>query len=275
MGNELALTSNYSLTFDEMARAAQAMAQSGYFQDAKDASKAMVKVLAGQEMGLGPFASMTGIHIIKGKPVVGANLIATLVKNDPRYDYKVTHCGNDYATLDWYEVGKKIGVSSFTMDEAKNAGLAKKDNWRNYASDMLFARALTRGARRYAPGIFGGAPVYVPEELGAETDTDGYIEGEIVQEQSQPAPAPAPKPANGNDANGQNSMTLSEFRDWYLENGEQREYYQRSDNVKQNNIHLFQTLVKYFGEGVGISFRTRATADYEAQLDQHAIDSSE
>jgi hypothetical protein len=46
---------------------------------------------------------------------------------------------------------------------------------------MLFARALTRGARRYAPGIFGGAPIYTPDEMGVDTDEDGHIvQGEIV-----------------------------------------------------------------------------------------------
>lgn len=35
--------------------------------------------------------------------------------------------------------------------------------------------ALTRGARRYAPGIFGGAPVYTPDEVNLDTDEDGQI----------------------------------------------------------------------------------------------------
>jgi len=42
--------------FDEAALAAKAMAQSGYFSDAREVAQAMVKVLAGAEMGFGPFA---------------------------------------------------------------------------------------------------------------------------------------------------------------------------------------------------------------------------
>lgn len=161
--------------------AADALHASGFFKDVTSKAQAMVKVMAGAEMGLGAFASMTGIHLVQGKPVLGSNLIATLVKNDPRYNYRVKQADNKACILTWYEGGQAIGESSFTWDEATAAGLTGKDNWKKYPSDMLFARALTRGARRYAPGIFGGAPVYTPEEMGADTDEDGHvIQGEVV-----------------------------------------------------------------------------------------------
>ena len=161
--------------------AAQALHASGFFGDVKTQAQAMVKVMAGAEIGLPPFASMSGIHIVQGKPVLGANLIATLVKNDPRYDYRVERSDNEVCILTWYENGKPVGESAFSIQEASAAGLTGKQTWKAYPSDMLFARALTRGARRYAPGIFGGAPVYTPDELGVDTDEDGHVvEGQIV-----------------------------------------------------------------------------------------------
>ena len=165
--------------------------KSGYFSDVKSEAQAVVKVMAGSELGLPPFASMAGIHIIQGKPVLGSNVIATLVKNDPRYDYQITTATNEVCTLEWYEGGQHSGFSEFTIEEARAAGLTGKDNWKKYPSDMLFARAISRGARRYAPGIFGGSPVYTPDEMGKDTDPDGYIEGELVQ----PDPAPIDIPA--------------------------------------------------------------------------------
>jgi hypothetical protein len=165
----------------ELQTAANAMHASGYFGDVKSQAQAMVKVMAGAEIGLPPFASMSGIHIVNGKPTLGANLIATLVKNDPRYDYRVKRADNEACVLAWYEGGAAVGESSFSIQEANAAGLTGKDNWRKYTSDMLFARALTRGARRYAPGIFGGAPIYTPDEMGVDTDEDGHVvEGQIV-----------------------------------------------------------------------------------------------
>lgn len=161
--------------------AAQALHASGFFKDVASQAQAMVKVMAGAELGLPPFAAMSGIHIVQGKPVLGANLIATLVKNSGRYDYRIKALDNQSCVLEWYENGKPVGEAGFTIAEANAAGLTNKPTWKAYASDMLFARAISRGARRFAPGIFGGAPVYTPDELGVDTDEDGHvIQGEVV-----------------------------------------------------------------------------------------------
>lgn len=162
--------------FDTMQRAALALHESGFFKDSVNKAQAIVKVMAGAELGLPPFASMSGIHIVQGKPVLGANVIATLVKNDPRYNYKIVECTDKICTIEWFENGQSTGQSSFTMSEAQNAGLTGKDNWKKYPSDMLFARAISRGARRHAPGIFGGSPVYTPDEVNVDTDEEGYID---------------------------------------------------------------------------------------------------
>ena len=166
--------------FDGLQRAAIALQKSGYFSDVKSEAQAIVKVMAGQELGLAPFTSMSGIHIIQNKPVLGSNIMATLVKNDPRYDYHVKQCDDKACILEWLEDGHKVGEAGFTIQEAQAAGLTTKDNWKKYTSDMLFARAISRGARRFAPGIFGGAPVYTPDEMGVDTDEDGYIDAESV-----------------------------------------------------------------------------------------------
>lgn len=167
--------------FDQIQGAALAMHRSGFFKDVASEAQAIVKVMAGAELGIPPFAAMTGISIIQGKPTLGANLMASLVKNDPRYDYRVKQCDNEACVLEWFEHGTKTGESAFTIDEAKAAGLAGKDNWKKYTSDMLFARAISRGTRRFAPGVFGGSPVYTPDELGADTDPDGYIDAQVVE----------------------------------------------------------------------------------------------
>ena len=188
---------------NELSTAATAMHASGYFGDVKSQAQAMVKVMAGAEIGLPPFASMSGIHIVNGKPTLGANLIATLVKNDPRYDYRVKRADNEACVLAWYEGGAAVGESSFTIQEANAAGLTNKQTWKAYASDMLFARALTRGARRYAPGIFGGAPIYTPDEMGVETDEDGHIvQGEVINVTPPPA-QPARATGNGQQPQAQ------------------------------------------------------------------------
>lgn len=154
------------------------LARSGYFQDAKDMSQAVVKVLAGQEMGFGPIASMTGIHIVKGKPVLGANLIAAAIKRSGRYDYKVREFTGEICRIEFLERegGKfsSIGESSFSMDDAKAAGLTGSPNYRSFPRNMLFARAISNGAKWYTPDVFGG-PVYTPDEMGLDVDIEGDV----------------------------------------------------------------------------------------------------
>lgn len=171
----------------QMEIAAKSLAASGYFPDAKSQAQALVKVMAGAEMGLPPFAAMSGIHIIKGKPVLGSNLIATLIKNSPDYDYRVTKLDNEGCTIVFFENGQQVGESSFTRQDAKLAGLSG-GNWERYFRNMAFARAISNGARWYTPGIFGGSPVYVPGELGDED----IIDGDMVITEMEPEPEPAP-----------------------------------------------------------------------------------
>lgn len=174
--------------FEVMQRFAKTMVSSGYFSDAKDVAQAFVKIQAGKELGIPPFASMTGIHIIQGKPALGANVIATLIKNDPRYNYRVLEMSDTICRIQFYESGEPCGVSEFTAQDAKKAGTKNMDK---FPKNMLFARAISNGAKWFTPGIFGGAPVYTPDELGADVDEDGNIvEGSYVPVQhTQPVQA--------------------------------------------------------------------------------------
>ena len=167
---------NAIVPFQDIEQIGNAMVRSGYFADSKDVNQAIVKILAGRELGLGEFASMSGIHIIKGKPALGANLLASLIKNDSRYNYKVITMTDQECSIDFYERWDNkwdmMGNSSFTAQDAKKAGTQNMDK---FPRNMLFARAISNGAKWFTPGIFGGAPVYTPEELGAEVDEDDNI----------------------------------------------------------------------------------------------------
>jgi hypothetical protein len=150
------------------------------FPDLKSEAQAIVKVLVGQELNLPPFASISGIHMVAGKPVIGANLIATMIAKHPHYSFRINKCTKEMCEISFYNSkspteGMFIGKSSFTIQEAQEAGLLGKDNWKKYASDMLFARAISRGAKRYAADIFGGTAVYTADELNVEQDEDGVV----------------------------------------------------------------------------------------------------
>jgi len=158
--------------------------ESGLFKDVTATAQAAVKVLAGRELGIGPIQAMTGLHVIQGKVVLSAGLLAALVLRSDRYTYEVTDFDLTACEIEFFREGKSIGVSSFTMDDARKAGLADSPTWKKHPRNMLFARAVSNGARWYCPDVFSGA-VYTPDELSCgETDEqieDGQeaIEGEF------------------------------------------------------------------------------------------------
>ena len=178
--------------------------QSGMFQDVKTAAAAMVKIKAGEELGFGPFASMAGIDIIQGKVSIGSGLQASLIKDSPRYRYSVKVLSDEVCTLTFYEKLDSgwtvLGESSFGKADAKNAGLDSGTNYKKYARNMYFARALTNGMRWFTPDLLracGGQSEthddFDVDETIAETQTDTIIvngdvvdneTGEVISEQS-------------------------------------------------------------------------------------------
>jgi hypothetical protein len=182
------------------------LAKSGFFSDTKEAAQAVVKVLAGRELGFGPIASMTGVHIVKGKPSLGANLLGAAIKRSGRYNYRVIHLDDARAEIAFFENGNEMGRSEFTMENAKAAGLVNNDTWKKYPRNMLFSRALSNGARWYCPDVFSGVTPYTPEELGAEVDGETGEVIDVTPIQRNPAPEPAPAPPESNGENGGNGI---------------------------------------------------------------------
>lgn len=178
MTEERAVTLYRAGGLTETIKLAEMFVKSGYFQDVRDVAQAMVKIQYGAEMGFDPMASLMGVHIIKGKPTLGSNLMGAAVKRSSKYDYRIKTATDDVCELEWFEADYSrremvsVGTSKFTIKEAEHAGLAGKDNWRAYASDMLFARALSRGVRRYCPDVTGGIVAYTPEDMAAIPTTE-------------------------------------------------------------------------------------------------------
>lgn len=145
--------------------------KSGFFPDVKSMSQAVVKIIAGEELGLPPMAAMQGLTMIEGKLGMTGNLVATKVKQHDQYDYKVVEKTNERCTLQFCIDDEPIddeeeGKVTFTVEDARQAGLVKpKSNWEKYPRAMCFNRALTEGVRTYMPDVTAGTPIYSTEEI--------------------------------------------------------------------------------------------------------------
>ena len=139
------------------------LSDSGFFSDAKSVAQCGVKVLAGYEMGFKAFQSMTGIHIIQGKPSVGAGLMAARIRSSGKYDYEVLEQSDVLCKIAVYEIELKadivglkrqfakgqidqdrykqavemlaLGISSFGIEEARKAGT--KNLWNRHLESLF------------------------------------------------------------------------------------------------------------------------------------------
>lgn len=155
---------------------AKTFVESGMFADTKQAAQAFVKIQAGQEIGLAPFAAMSGINIILGKPTFGAGVIASSVKGSSKYDFKVKELNDKICSIDFFEGKDFIGNSTFTIEDAKKQSTKNLDK---FPKNMLYARAISNGQKWFCPDVFQMA-VYVPEEM-PEPITEDVAHVEVVE----------------------------------------------------------------------------------------------
>lgn len=121
-------------------------------------------VLYGNELGLGPMQSLNSIHVIEGRAAASPELMRALVaKAGHRID--VTENSNEACTMKGSraDTGAEATVR-WTLDDAKNANLQGKDNWKKYPRAMLVARTTSELCRLLFPDIIAGLS-YTPEEV--------------------------------------------------------------------------------------------------------------
>ncbi len=171
---------------DSLRATATELAASGIFPDVDDAAKALAIMLIGRDMGLGIAQALVGIRLVKGKPMFAYPLLGALIRR-AGYEYRIVHLDENYATVAFYDKPHqskraKLGDFSFSMADAKKAGLLKQDSgWEKNPRNMLVARALSNGQRIYIPDAVM-MPVYVEGEIvdddqPAERLTDGDGDG--------------------------------------------------------------------------------------------------
>lgn len=186
MGNELVLAQDKNLP--QVLHLGKVLHESGYFGDVKSAAQAVVKILRGQELGIGPVTALEQIYVVQGKTSLSAALIGSLIKQSGRYDYQLLRLDEQGCEIAFFSNGNEIGRSRFMQEDARKAGLASRDMWQKYPRNMYFSRALSNGARWYCPDVFRGA-VYTREEL-----SDGTVVEDVPVEVS-PSPNAASPPA--------------------------------------------------------------------------------
>lgn len=144
-------------------------------------AKAVAVYLKGRELGLPFMQSMGSIHVIEGKPSVSAELMAALCFSRVKgFGMKIIQADNQACVIEYRRAGSEPFRYSYSMDDAKRAGLTGKGPWQSHPAPMLAARNKGQALRLYCPDATMG--VYAVEEL---TDDPNATWGDA-------APDPAP-----------------------------------------------------------------------------------
>lgn len=162
-----------AMTISDMSTLSAIFLKSGLFGNELDEAKAIVKIMAGREIGLEPFTAMQGIDIIKGKVSVKPIIIAAKIKQSGKYDYRIIAQTDKRCEIEFYQNGALIGVSTFTIDDAAKMGLASNSNYQKQPAVMLYNRAMSKGARQFCPDAFFGVAVYSEGEIESTPEPQG------------------------------------------------------------------------------------------------------
>ncbi len=172
------VTRENQLSIQELAQSA---IDSGWYKDIKTAEQAIMKIVAGKELGLSPLFSLQKLLVVGNTITCMGEVIVYLWQKDgytwqrilynkkgEDIELSTTEDKNLYGCgiLLWGPAGKLLTKDSkgeakpctFDLGRAAIAGLSGKDNWRNYPDRLLFYRAVAFTARDYTPGITGGMP---------------------------------------------------------------------------------------------------------------------
>lgn len=174
----------------------------------KDPNAVLAAILTGAELGIGPMQSLRSIHVIEGRPMLSADLMLALaIRGGVKPQWLETTAS--VARLKLVRAGFEPHEHTFTIAEAKAAGLVGKQNWQRYAPAMLRARCLSAGLRAFCPDVLG-AGVYVEGEL---EDDDAPLAASEPEPRQLPAPTAAPRMRLGECGD---ELTL---REWLAEHG--------------------------------------------------------
>lgn len=149
------LPSLYELrVYNELAKAAESGAGVVMPRSIKTAGQAIMVMLQGRELGIGPMTSLRHIYPIDGTMVPSAQLqMALVLRNDPSARFVFRERTATRCTVELHRGGHPVVVSSWSAEDSERARLSGKDNHKYYTTDMNTWMAVKRACRLGAPEL--------------------------------------------------------------------------------------------------------------------------
>lgn len=182
-------------TFNEIVSMSELLAKSELLPKALRGKvpDVVMTIMAGQEMGFTPMASLRNFHVIEGRPVLSSSGKVALVRASGKCKY--FDCVEDSPERVTYETMRfdstKPQRATWTKQRVKDAGLNLKDNHRLFGQQMLHARAKSELCEMAYEDVIGGTATQ--EEMGDWTPPqrpENVIDAEFVETPAENEPTP-------------------------------------------------------------------------------------
>ena len=176
-------------TIDDVERIARIAVASGY-TSCRKAEEAAMLIITGHELGLSPAQSLRGIYVVSGKPVLSADLMVAVVRRSGLCEsWRTVESTATRCTITTRRKGETHDATrTWTMDDAKRAGITGKGTWSAYPAAMLRHRCAADLAREVFPDVLMG--LYDPEEM--EPSPAGAVVDALPDTHALPAPSTWP-----------------------------------------------------------------------------------
>ena len=132
-------------------------------------------MLTARELGIPPMQAIQGgMSVIQGKVEISPRMMNTMIRK-AGHKLEILQSDDNLCKIKGVRADtKEEYTATFSLDDATRAGLLRNGGgWEKYASDMLFARCISRLARR----------------LFADVISNTYVEGEIETDEKATAPS--------------------------------------------------------------------------------------
>lgn len=137
---------------------------------------ATAAILAGDELGLSPLASLRSIYVVHGSPALYARTMVALAQShghtiwtERSSDSEVVVCGRRRGS-------EHVERASWTIKRAQQAGYTNNKKYGSNPQEMLFAKASAEVARKVAADVLAGVP-YSVEDLELEDQPTVKVSG--------------------------------------------------------------------------------------------------
>jgi hypothetical protein len=176
MATAVAAPSHDEPSFDGLVHMGDQLRRTGFLPShIKDGVSFAAIVLMGRELGMGTMAACRKLQVIKGTVTERADSqLARFKSCGGRAQFK--ELSETRAVLVLRHPNGDEHTETFTLEDAKRAGLASNDNYAKHPKAMLRSRAITAGLKSI--GWEGAVGIYDPDEVA---DTPATPEPVVVR----------------------------------------------------------------------------------------------